>query len=272
MAEGKIVPDWIKRIDRAKGCGNFGRHLPVWRPIAGQSEAPPQPNDVGIEGNDEPGRGHECPHSKVNFVTPNHPAQKQIEPLAGASRRRPGEEITDARPLRHSAVSRTKIGVQRASGKGVERGPDIRSCDVVAFNEETLDGACFPEHSLQDEQQGNEISTSDPAVDHWIDGCSIAFCVEAPHEAGRMRSHGGEKRLDRVQDARDAAKGERRRAEADDLAVLRRCVAPDDVNRVGRRVDVIECPVEILETQGEIAARIPNPESRIPTGTTSETA
>jgi len=264
MAKGKIVPDWIKSVDRAQGCRNFGRHLPVWCAIARQSEAPPQSDDVRIERNDEPRRGHECPRSKVNFVTPNHPAQKQIEPLARASSRRSGEEITDARPLRHSAVSRTKICAERASGKGVERGSDIRSGEVVACNEETLDGTGFPEHSLQDEQQRDEIPTPDPAVNHGIDGCSIAFCIEVPHEAGRMRPHGREQRLDRVQDACDATKGERGGAESDDLAVLRRSVAPDDVNRVGRRVDVIERAVKIIQTRRKLAPRIPNPESRVP--------
>src|SRR5689334_19804674 len=98
MAERKIIADRIKRIDRAQGCRNFGRHLPVRRAIARQSEAPPQPNDMGIERNDEPRWGHECPCSKVDFVASHHPAEKQIESLARASGRRPREEITDAWP------------------------------------------------------------------------------------------------------------------------------------------------------------------------------
>ena len=207
-----------------------------------------------IERNNEPRRGYECPRSKVDFVTPHHPAQKQIEPLTGASGRWPRKEITDAWPLRHSAISRTKIQVERARGKGVERRPDIGSGAIIARNEETLDGTGFPEHSLQDKQQRDKIPTSDPAVDDRIDGRSIAFCVEAADEAGRMRPHGREERFDRVQDARDAPKGERGGAESDDLAVLGRSVPADDVNRIGRRVDVIERPVEILETRGERAA------------------
>jgi len=253
MAEGKVVSNRIKRVDRPEGSSNFSRHLPVWCAIPRQSETPPQPNDVRIERNDEPGRGHECPRSKVNFVTPNHPAQKQIEPLARASGRRTRKEVTDAWPLRHSAVSGTKIHVQRASGKGVEGWPDIRGCDIVACNEEALDGAFLAEHSLQDEQKGDEVPTPDPAVDHRIDRRSIAFCLEAPHEAGRLRPHGREERLDRVQDTCDAAKGQRRGAESDDFAVLRRSVAPDDVNRVGRRVDVVERAVKIIQPRRKLA-------------------
>ena len=207
-----------------------------------------------IERNDEPGRGHECPRSKVDFVAPNHPTQKQIEPLARAAGRWSREEVTDAGPLRYSAVRRAEVHVQRASGKRIERGSNIGSVNIVACSEEALDGVRFAEHPLQDQQQRDEIATSNPSVDDRIDGRSIALGVEVPHEAGRMRPHGRKERLDRVQDACDPAKRERRGAEADDLAVFRRSVAPDDVNRIGRRVDVIECLVQILEPRRELAA------------------
>jgi hypothetical protein len=91
-------------------------------------------------------------------------------------------------------------------------------------------------------------------VDHWVDGCTIALWVEGSDEGRWLRPHRGEERFDRVQYAGDAAKRERRGAESDDLAVLRRPVASDDVNWIGRRINVIECPVQILETRGELAA------------------
>jgi len=69
-----------------------------------------------------------------------------------------------------------------------------------------------------------------------------------------MRAHRAEERLDRVQDARDAAKRERCSAERDDLAVLRRRVAPDDVNRIGRRIDVVERAVKVIQTRRKLAA------------------
>jgi hypothetical protein len=117
---------------------------------------------------------------------------------------------------------------------------------------------------LQDEQQRNEITTSNPAVDNRIDRGSIARRVEAPHETGWVRTHGRDERLDGIEDARHTAKRERRRAEPDDLAVLRRRVSPDDVNRIGCGVDVIERAVKIVEARRERALRIAIPESRIP--------
>jgi len=76
---------------------------------------------------------------------------------------------------------------------------------------------------------------------------SVALRIEIPDEGGGTRSHRPEQRFNRVEDARDAAECERCRAEPDNLSIIRRRVAPDDVHRIGRRVDVIERPVEIVE-------------------------
>jgi hypothetical protein len=267
MAKGKIVPDWIDGVDRAQRRSDFGGHLPVWCAIPRQGETAAETNDVRIERNDEPGWGHECPHSEIDFVAPHHPAQKQIEPLAGASGRRAGEEITDTGSPGNSAVSAMEVCLQGSRRKRVERGPDIRRAGIVACHEETLDRTRFTQHSLQDEQQRNEIPTSDPAVDDRIDRGSIARRVEAPHETGWVRAHGSDERLDGVQYARNAAERERCGAEPDDLSVLRRRIAPDDMDRIGCGVDVIECPVEIVETRRQLVSRIPDPGSRIPTTT-----
>jgi hypothetical protein len=219
---------------------------------------------VRVERNDEPGWGHQCPRSKIDFVVPNHPTEEQIEAFARTAGGRPREEVTDTGAFRHSAVSRTEIHIEGASGKRVERRPHVRRRPIIACDEETLDGARFTKHPLKDEHQRNEIATANPPVDDRIDVRSIATRVEAPDEAGRVRAHGRQQRLDGVQDARDAAKRECRGAEPDNLAVVRRREAPDDMNRIGGRVDVIERSIQIVEAFCEIASRIPTPEPRIP--------
>jgi len=83
--------------------------------------------------------------------------------------------------------------------------------------------------------------------------------VERPDKRRRPRPHHRQQRFDGLEHAGDAAERQSRGAEGDDLAVVRRRVAPDDVNRIGRGVDVIERPVEILEPRTDPGARSPEP-------------
>ena len=53
--------------------------------------------------------------------------------------------------------------------------------------------------------------------------------------------------LDRLQHARDAAERERRRAEPDDFAIVGAREPPDDLNRIGRRIGVVEVRVQPVE-------------------------
>ena len=75
--------------------------------------------------------------------------------------------------------------------------------------------------------------------------------LELADKRGRLRAHDREQRFDRLEHAGDTSEGERGRAEADDFAIVRRRVAPDDVDRIGGRVDVIEGSIEIFEPRTE---------------------
>ena len=71
--------------------------------------------------------------------------------------------------------------------------------------------------------------------------------LERPHVRGGARPDDREQPLDRLQHARDAAERERRRAEADDFAIVGALEAPDDVNRIGGRIWVVEIGVQPIE-------------------------
>ena len=90
--------------------------------------------------------------------------------------------------------------------------------------------------------------------------------IERADERRRVRTHDGEQRFDGLEPAGDAAEGERGRAEADDLAIVRRGIAPDDVDGIGRGVDVVERAIEVLEPRLELESTGPetDPGSRIP--------
>ena len=60
-------------------------------------------------------------------------------------------------------------------------------------------------------------------------------------------SEDGHQPLDRLQHARHAAEGERRRAERHHFPIVRARVPPDDLNRIGGRVRMVEVGVQAIE-------------------------
>lgn len=90
-------------------------------------------------------------------------------------------------------------------------------------------------------------------MDERIDRRAMANGVERPDERRGTGTHHRQKRFNGLEHARDPPEGERGGAEADDLAVVRRGVAPDDVNRIGRGLQVIERAVEVLEPRTKLA-------------------
>ena len=227
---------------------------------------------MGVERNDEPGRGHQCPRSEVDGVAPDHPPQKEIQPLAGAPLRGTREEITDAWTLWNAAVCGRQVGLQRAHRERLESQPDVRCGQVIARHEEPLDGPRFPQYPLQDEQQRDDVASPDPAMHERIERCAMTCRIERPDKRRRPRPHHRQQRFNGLEHAGDTAERQRGGAEADDLAVVRRRVAPDDVNRIGGGVYVIERPVEIVEPWLERRRRTPEPANPRTAGATSGTA
>jgi hypothetical protein len=85
MAEREVVFHRVVRIQFAKRRRDVGRHLPPGAGVTRQTQAAPHPDDVRVEGHDELRRRHVLPDAEVHRVAANHPSQKQVQPLAGAS-------------------------------------------------------------------------------------------------------------------------------------------------------------------------------------------
>ena len=251
VTQGKIVPNRILRVNRSERRCDFGGHLPPRSRVASQSKATTEPDDVRIERNDEPRRGHTCPRSEINRIAPDHPAQKQIQPLAGAARGWARKEITNPGSGRNSAICDAQIGLQGPRRERLERKANVGCRGVVARDEETLDRPRFAEHALQDQQQRHEIASTDPAMYEGIDCGSMQRRIERSDEGRWMRPHDGEERFDRLEDAGHPAERERRGAERDDLAIVWRHIAPDNVHGIGSGVDVIEGSIEVVEPRTE---------------------
>ena len=137
-----IMPTWqmekSKRTgssgsSRAQRRGDVGRHLPAGAGVARQPQAAAEPDDVRVERHDQPRRRDARPDAEVDFVAPHHPAQEQVQPLAGAAGRRPRKEVAHAGPLRHAAVGAPEVERQRAASRSCRaprRRPASRSSVV----------------------------------------------------------------------------------------------------------------------------------------------
>ena len=149
----------------AKRRCDVGGHLPSRARIARQSQAPPDANDVRVERHDELDGGHALPDAEIHGVAPDHPAQKQIQPLARAAARRAREEVRDAGlaasgcrtpGARSVCIARVENDSSAAGQVGCAR--------IVAFEKERLDRS-FLQHALQDDDERGEIFALRPAVD-----------------------------------------------------------------------------------------------------------
>src|SRR5712675_2646366 len=85
VTQREVVLHRIVRVEAAQRRRDVLRHHPSWTGIARQTKAPADPNHVGVQRDDEFGGRHAGPDPKVERVSTNHPAEKEIQPLAGAA-------------------------------------------------------------------------------------------------------------------------------------------------------------------------------------------
>ncbi len=84
---------------------------------------------------------------------------------------------------------------------------------IVAFEEEPFDRARTVDHLLQDPQQRDDVRPANPAVHEPGERLLLSDGIERAHVGRRPIADNRQQPLDRLEDARHAAEGERRRAE-----------------------------------------------------------
>jgi len=89
---------------------------------------------------------HTRPDAEVDTIPPNHPAEVEVETLAGAPIRRSGKEVPDPTACRRVTIHRTEINVARTSTEIVKGRSDIFSRWLVSTEKELLDRACRFNH------------------------------------------------------------------------------------------------------------------------------
>jgi len=210
---------------------------------------------VRVERDDQLRRRHARPDAEIERVAPDHPPEEQIQALAAAARRRPREEVADAgtsfRRPRRAAVHRFHVERQGARRKAVERPFHIVGVGIVPLEEESFDRAGAFDHLLHHPEQRGEVGAARPSVHEVTKARGVAARIERADRARRLRTHGREQALDRLQHAADAAEREGRGAEADDFAIVRAIVAADDLNRIGGRIGIVEVAVQPIERRFE---------------------
>ena len=157
--------------------------------------------------------------AEIHVVSADHPAEEQVQPLAGAARRRPREEVADARPLTAASVDGPHVDREGPPAERFERRADVRRRrdrrprGRTARSTRTARACCRSTKS--------SATMSSPRVQRWTNdakrGASSAARTRA--RTGGFRAEQREHRLDGLVDGRDAPESERRRAEAGDLAV-----------------------------------------------------
>src|SRR4029453_14723473 len=105
----------IDRIQLAQMLRDVGGHLPARARIARQPQALREADDVSIEWNDQLSRTNRPPDAQVHLIVAHHPAQVQVEPLAGASRGWPRKEVAHAGAFRHAAIDAPHVERQGAA-------------------------------------------------------------------------------------------------------------------------------------------------------------
>src|SRR2546428_1180793 len=86
VAEGEVVADGVLGIEQAQAAGAVLGGLPGTSLTPGQADDPADPVDVGIEWHHQLGGGDLPPEPEINSVwASHHPAQEQVEALAGAA-------------------------------------------------------------------------------------------------------------------------------------------------------------------------------------------
>jgi len=202
---------------------------------------------VRVERHDQLRGADRRPHAKIEGIAPHHPAQEQIQPLAGAPRRRSRKEEGHTRPAWHTPVDRSQVEFHRSSREPVERRTHIFGGRIFAFGEEPFDRSPAIEHLVHQPHQGHDVFGSRPAMTDAGKRATIARRLESAHVFGRTIAKDGHESLDRLEHARDAAERQRRRAERHDFEIFGPPVSPNDLNRVGGRVRRVEAVVETIE-------------------------
>ena len=207
-----------------------------------EAEDSAEPGHVHVEGDDEFGFVDGFPQAGVNLVFADHPAEEEVEALAGAASIGACEEILKAGG--DAAIVLVGVHLTQGGGEFRERRDDVLIRGVAALNKELLNAAELMQDAPQQCQQVGDVVAGCETV---LEGAeALAACVvEIADEGGRAAAHNGKKSGEALFYLPDAAIGEVGGEEGDDLHIRRVGVSIDELQRVG--LDKLSAVVPLIK-------------------------
>ena len=194
-----------------------------------KAEDSAEPGHVHVKGDDEFGFVDGFPQAGVNLVFANHPAEEEIEALAGAASFGTCEEVLEADG--DAAIVLVGVHLTKGGGEFRERRNDISIGGAAALNKEFLDAVEFMQDAPQQRQQVRDVVAGCETV---LEGAEAfaAGVVEIADEGGWAAAHNGKKSGEAFFYLLDAAISQIGREEGDDLHIRRVGVSIDELQRV----------------------------------------
>jgi len=102
---------------------------------------------------------------------------------------------------------------------------------------------------MDDPNQRRDVRPSRPTVHDVRERRSVTRRLEAPNRLRWMRAEHRHDALDRLNDARDPPKRQRRGNQANHFPIVRTGEPPHDLDRIHRRIRIVEFRVEPVENR-----------------------
>jgi len=240
--EGEVIFNGVGGVDFKKTFGDFECGGERRRLLMIEAEDSAEPGHVHVERDDEFGFVDGFPQAGVNLVFADHPAEEEVEALAGAASFGACEEIVEAGG--NAAVVLVGVHLTEGGGEFRERSNDILIRGVAALKEEFPDAAELMQDAPQQRQQVGDVVAGCEAV---LEGAEAfaAGVVEIADEGGWAAAHDGKKSGEAFFYLLDAAISEVGGEEGDDLHIRRVGVSIDELQRV--RLDKLRAVVPSIE-------------------------
>jgi len=207
-----------------------------------EAEDSAEPGHVHVEGDDEFGFVDGFPQAGVNLVFADHPAEEEVEALAGAASFGACEEVLEAGG--DAAIVLGGVHLTEGGGEFRQRRCDILIGRVAALNKELLNAAELTQDAPQQRQQVGDVVAGRKAV---LEGpeAFAAGVVEIADEGKWPIAHNGKKSGEAFFYLPDAAISEVGGEEGDDLHIRRVGISIDELERVG--LDKLRAVIPLIE-------------------------